>query len=572
MKYTEHKFTLDVNRTASQVSISVKKGDTARRLLIGLTEGGYPYHLSSGCYAVFTAKKPDGHVVFNDCRLEDCVIRYDFTEQTVPVAGLMECEIILYGADGKQLTSASFEIIVEDTIYDTETEVESTNEYNALADLIQKTQKLLLHGQAAQAIVQEVYGSVISVTDASNQGLQGLRIFGKSTQNGTPNPDSPVEIENLGACGEIISSVAGQNLLDAYAITAPNTNTAIQISNSGNIIKFYATGNTATYARAELAMNHLIGRKFYVAYDKKTNYGTSVDGYLQIRYNLDGALKYIENIPLLAGASEIPAEAYDVRLVIYFKNASVAFEAGAYVQYEGLRISLAAGSAWEPYQKIQQITVATPNGLPGIPVTSGGNYTDANGQQWICDEVDLGRGVYVQRIAQYQVSSVRETTINETTNGIKWAYGVEVKDSALHTYMGKAVNYILNNKFPMVEQASEDMESVGTIMSAYGHANYLEFRFRLMKSEFADKAAVEAAIIGTVIYYLLAEPIQTELTAEDIAAFTALHTNKPNTTIYNDSGAYMAAEYVADTKIYVDRKTGSTAVGGEARLVEASVE
>ena len=571
MEYTVHKITLDVHKTVSPVSVHVKKGDTGRRLMIHLAEKGFPYHLSQDCYAVFTARKPDGKVLFNECTIEDCVIIYDFTEQTVAVAGLMDCEIILYGAGGKQLTSASFNIVVEDTIYDTETEIESTDEYNALADLIQKIEKLFLHGPVAQAIVQEEHGAVISVTDASNQALQGLRIFGKSIQEAEPTMDNPVEIENLGAGGEITSSIAGQNLLDAYAITAPNTNTAIQITNNGNIIKLYATGKTATYARAELAMNHLIGRKFYVAYDKKTNYGTSVDGYLQIRYNLDGSLKYIENIPLLAGASEIPADAYDVRLVIYFKNASVAIEAGSYVQYEGLRISLAAGIAWEPYQKIQQITVSTPDGLPGIPVTSGGNYTDDNGQQWICDEIDLGRGVYVQRIAQYQVSSVRETTINETTNGIKWAYGVEVKDSALHTYMGKAVNYILNNKFPMVEQASEDMESVGTIMSSYGHANYLEFRFRLMKSEFADKAAVEAAITGTVIYYLLAEPIQTELTAEEIAAYAALHTNKPNTTIYNDAGAYMAAEYVADTKIYIDNKNGSAAAG-EANLVKATVE
>ena len=571
MEYTVHKITLDIHKTVSPVSVHVKKGDTGRRLMIHLAEKGFPYHISTDCYAVFTAKKPDGKVLFNDCAIEDCVIIYDFTEQTVAVAGLMDCEIILYGAGGKQLTSASFNIVVEDTIYDTETAIESTNEYNALADLIGKTQKLFFHGPAAQAIVQSVDGAVISVTDASDQALQGLRIFGKSTQDGTPNPDNPVEIENLGACGEITSSVAGQNLLDAYAITTPNTNTAIQITNNGNIIKFYATGKTATYARAELAMNHLIGRKFYVAYDKKTNYGTSVDGYLQIRYNLDGALKYIENIPLLAGASEIPAEAYDVRLVIYFQNASVAFEAGSYVQYEGLRISLAAGSAWEPYQKIQQITVSTPGGLPGIPVISDGNYTDSDGQQWICDEVDLARGVYVQRIAQYQVSSVRNTTINETTNGIKWAYGVEVKDSALHTYMGKAVNYILNNKFPMVEQASEDMESVGTIMSAYGHSYYLEFRFRLMKSEYADKAAVEAAITGTVIYYLLAEPIETKLTAEEIAAFADLHSYKPNTTIYNDAGAFMAAEYVADTKIYIDNKRGST-TAGEPNLVKATVE
>ena len=46
----------------------------------------------------------------------------------------------------------------------------------------------------------------------------------------------------------------------------------------------------------------------------------------------------------------------------------------------------------------QTITLQTPNGLPGIPVTSGGNYTDPTGRQWVCDEVDLERGVRVQRI------------------------------------------------------------------------------------------------------------------------------------------------------------------------------
>ena len=46
----------------------------------------------------------------------------------------------------------------------------------------------------------------------------------------------------------------------------------------------------------------------------------------------------------------------------------------------------------------QTITLQTPNGLPGIPVTSGGNYTDPGGQRWVCDEVDLERGVKVQRV------------------------------------------------------------------------------------------------------------------------------------------------------------------------------
>ena len=155
MTYTEYKITLDIHRTVSPVSVRVKKGDTGRRLLIHLADSGYPYHISKDCYAVFTAKKPDGKVVFNDCSIEECAIIYDFTKQTVAVAGLVDSEIILYGADGKQLTSASFHIIVEDTIYDTETEIESTNEFNALAALIAEVQEM------------KIYFSTVGLVDAT---------------------------------------------------------------------------------------------------------------------------------------------------------------------------------------------------------------------------------------------------------------------------------------------------------------------------------------------------------------------------------------------------------------------
>jgi hypothetical protein len=54
--------------------------------------------------------------------------------------------------------------------------------------------------------------------------------------------------------------------------------------------------------------------------------------------------------------------------------------------------------------------------------------------------------------------------------------------------------------------------------------------------------------------YVLSKPIETALTDAEITAFKALHTNKPNTTILNDAGAYMSASYVADTKTYIDNK------------------
>ena len=57
--------------------------------------------------------------------------------------------------------------------------------------------------------------------------------------------------------------------------------------------------------------------------------------------------------------------------------------------------------------KTQTLTLPTPNGLPGIPVTSGGNYTDRNGQQWVCDEVDLEHWVKVQRIDKTAFDSTK---------------------------------------------------------------------------------------------------------------------------------------------------------------------
>lgn len=62
-------------------------------------------------------------------------------------------------------------------------------------------------------------------------------------------------------------------------------------------------------------------------------------------------------------------------------------------------------------------------------------------------------------------------------------------------------------------------------------------------------ADIEIAIIAQ-----LEEPIVTDLTVEEVQKLLALHTNKPNTTIWNDQNAEMQVTYVADTKSYIDKK------------------
>ena len=56
------------------------------------------------------------------------------------------------------------------------------------------------------------------------------------------------------------------------------------------------------------------------------------------------------------------------------------------------------------------------------------------------------------------------------------------------------------------------------------------------------------------VLYKLITPIETPIPADELAAYAALHTYKPNTTIYNDAGAQMEVNYQADTKLYIDKQ------------------
>jgi hypothetical protein len=79
-----------------------------------------------------------------------------------------------------------------------------------------------------------------------------------------------------------------------------------------------------------------------------------------------------------------------------------------------------------------ELTISTPDGLCGVPVASGGNYTDENGQAWICDEIDFARGVRVRRIAKiksYSGEAVGEHYLSTTgvlTNGAGVIYALDV--------------------------------------------------------------------------------------------------------------------------------------------------
>lgn len=98
MENVIHRLTLDLTGPDTIPRVEVQQ-DNARSLSISLTQGGRPYWIAEGVTAVFSGRKPDGNPLFNACTVEKNRVVYDFTPQTTNVAGIVECEILLYSGD-----------------------------------------------------------------------------------------------------------------------------------------------------------------------------------------------------------------------------------------------------------------------------------------------------------------------------------------------------------------------------------------------------------------------------------------------------------------------------------------
>lgn len=142
-----YRITLDMFEVTTQTTIKAKKGDTACSIIMTLADKGKIYNITEGCYAVFSAKKPDGNYLFNGetCYIKDNTIVYDFTDQTATCEGPLECEVILYKGENR-LTSPRFILLVDDTVYNGE-EIFSSPEADAFNKLYNDVQTALKNGE-----------------------------------------------------------------------------------------------------------------------------------------------------------------------------------------------------------------------------------------------------------------------------------------------------------------------------------------------------------------------------------------------------------------------------------------
>lgn len=234
-------------------------------------------------------------------------------------------------------------------------------------------------------------GNPVSCNDAYSAPLCGLTVYGKSTQDGTPTPDAPVPIVSAGDGGSVAVKVTGANMLEGTKPGVKSTVNGITYTTyeNGILITGTATDACNIYLHKDKNEIHRLTRGIYYITTRGLSPSATINFYFIGRLSSD-----VQNTKVWL-TKDVE---YSLILQI-LKGASL----NATVQVSLTRDKT---TAYSPYRE-QLLTLPTPNGLPGIPVPSGGNYTDQNGQQWVCDEVDLERGVKVQRVDKTAFDSTK---------------------------------------------------------------------------------------------------------------------------------------------------------------------
>lgn len=250
-----------------------------------------------------------------------------------------------------------------------------------------------VYSWANRMSIQSASGRAVTFPQAAERPLSGLNVYGHSTQDGTPTPENPVPIVSAGSV-----MTTGAQLFDIKKATSYGSAYGLTVSIDGEEIKISGTVSSVPDGGGALA--------FGILNYPESLYGNTFSADIVDDTGVQDCDIYGEQsknaIAIVIGKIPIGTEVNLVfRLMVNSGSTALPWEpytggVPGVNPYEGeISVSVSDGGT-----QSQTLTLSTPGGLPGIPVTSGGNYTDESGQQWIADVKDYGTGKYTQNIGQ----------------------------------------------------------------------------------------------------------------------------------------------------------------------------
>lgn len=346
----------------------------------------------------------------------------------------------------------------------------------------------------------------------------------------SPSPEYPQEIESTGQSGEIGVTVTGTNLLPfevgqkgkGFEVFADGVQ--VDVDRKTDIYAVGRNNGNVESGYDEFAL--MTAGKYYI-------YSGTQDVYLYVVVWRKG-----KNVVLgySVGTDAEQIEIMDGDKFRIFLRTTAAFKGKVKAMITRTPMN---ATSYEPYKPAQTLIIPTPNGLPGIPVSSDGNYTDADGQQWVCDEVDFKKGVYVQRIGKKTITS-KDAFFKSglSTNDVNY---FALNNIPVHIGTAGKKDVIMSNCF--VAGIYQHFGTLGEIFLGSAQGNIVYFSVEAQKYPDTETFKQWAVENGLMFLYQLADIVETHLTAEELSAYKTLRTYSPTTTVANDAEAGMSVGY-----------------------------
>lgn len=339
-------------------------------------------------------------------------------------------------------------------------------------------------------------GERINLTDSIEYPIQRLKIFGKTTQDGIPTPDAPVALTSSGDKGSIKVAFMGANLLKyPYASGSKFSKNGFEYTqNEDGSVSYFGSkeSDSAYYMLVNEYCPRYIRNMFQNQMLNVYRYGSYKNGMrIQIYSSSqtpdrtkdlgDGATYHFDNLKGLYNVVLGPDDVYG------------AVSIPESIIYPMLSI----GTVKYPYEKYKEqiLTVATENSLRGIPVSSGGNYTDEQANQYWSDYIDFVTGKYVQNVGKIDsyngeaVGDVWISTTGQLTTGATVLYKLDTP-----------VESKITEETMQAYQSLFLYDSVTNITTDSSPAAGLEVKYVANIQKYIDNklAAITNAIIGGI--------------------------------------------------------------------------
>lgn len=410
-----------------------------------------------------------------------------------------------------------------------------------------------------------VYSNTTGTPTTANNTVtvKGLMVYEKDTFEGDWEPYSggvpSPSLEWPQTQRDVIDhdiAISGANLFDQNKITT-TTKGGVTITNNGDgSFSISGSGNTTDTCSVEYEISNARMRTMF--HSGELRLITDTKTYPMMFVNLYRNGTFLTTIMSSTWSRDysytLPPEFFTTNIyslrIGFHANANTAIIPGTVTpiltQHSGDVRDKYRGSQFTRCQDLEY----TP--LRGIPVASGGNFTDSNGQQWICDEIDYVKGKYIQRVAVKTLDG--SLPYQEAGTQIRDTYTAFIPFNDI--WINENDSFIADNlmSYNSSTYKTSPLEGIYT-NPGNTNCNLIIVRIKQERLNFSGELSIDALAAylhdhPVTVYAPLKTPIVTDLDAVVIKESSWLTTYYPRTTILNLEGAEVYAEYNADLKHY----------------------